>query len=620
MTAAAPTATILVVDDDPGLLRLIGKVLVREGFEPVTAASGREAVNWLAANRADLMLLDLKLPDIEGAELLQQLAAINRPVPFVIITGQGDERVAVEMMKRGALEYLVKDVQFLEFIPTVIRRALEQLAADRRLVEAEDARQQAEESSRQSDERLRWALEGAQGGAWAWNVQTGETWWSAEMYELWGMAPGSLIRLENSLARIHPDDVDHVRQAVARALAGVTRYQCEYRIHHPTRGGRWIAAHGRALPAATGAAVRLVGICLDITDRKQTEEALRRSEQALAAFFAEAPLGLMWVGPDGTVQRVNAAQLEHLRRPEEEVLGHAITEFGLSGELAVLLEQVAATESAIRNFRSHFQARDGSARHVLIDAKPVREGRRLVRSEWFVRDITRRVELEAEILNISEQERRRFGQDLHDDLCQTLTGIGFRLDTLAQQLATGVKTGADEVKQLAEMIRKTTRHARELAHGLAPVHFEADGLSGALQDLARRTAEVFGIDCRFECPRPVPVKNEATGIHLYRIAQEAVGNAVKHGRPRHIAIKLIQTDRQLVLGVRDDGRGLPRSPRKHQGIGLRIMNYRAGVIGGSLAVQRGPTGGTEVVCTVHLPPHVPKPGQHPGPPSSRGHP
>jgi DNA-binding NtrC family response regulator len=128
----------LVVDDDSGLLRLIQRSLQREGFSTALANSGQAAQDWLEQNRADLMLLDLKLQDIQGQDLVARLAQSGRCPPFIIITGQGDERVAVEIMKRGALDYLVKDVDFLQFVPSVVKRALEQLRKERRLAEAEE--------------------------------------------------------------------------------------------------------------------------------------------------------------------------------------------------------------------------------------------------------------------------------------------------------------------------------------------------------------------------------------------------------------------------------------------------------------------------------------------------
>ena len=135
--AALAGQMVLVVDDDRGLTRLIQRALEREGFCTTTATTGEAAQSWLMGHQADLMLLDLKLQDIEGAQLVERLVSGQKCPPFIIITGQGDERVAVEMMKRGARDYLVKDVDFLQFVPAVVRRALEQLDKERRLAEAE---------------------------------------------------------------------------------------------------------------------------------------------------------------------------------------------------------------------------------------------------------------------------------------------------------------------------------------------------------------------------------------------------------------------------------------------------------------------------------------------------
>src|SRR5262245_26315829 len=138
--------TVLVVDDDRGLSRLIQKALQRDGFSAVMAVSGQDAIAWLARNRADLMLLDLKLQDIEGKELVRYLGSVGHSVPFIVITGQGDERVAVDMMKRGALDYLVKDVDFLQFVPEVVHRAHKQWERDRELAATQAA---LEESRKQ---------------------------------------------------------------------------------------------------------------------------------------------------------------------------------------------------------------------------------------------------------------------------------------------------------------------------------------------------------------------------------------------------------------------------------------------------------------------------------------
>ena len=150
------------------------------------------------------------------------------------------------------------------------------------------------------------------------------------------------------------------------------------------------------------------------------------------------------------------------------------------------------------------------------------------------------------------------------------------------------------MKLLGEAITQT----RGLARGLYPVKAEPNGLMVALQELAARTKTLLKVGCRFNCPNPVLIENNIMATHLYRIAQEAVTNAIKHGKPDHITIGLAQTPHRISVGVTDDGTGIP-DRRNNKGMGLRIMQHRAGTIGASLVVQKNPKGGTTVVCSVH---------------------
>ena len=127
---------------------------------------------------------------------------------------------------------------------------------------------------------------------------------------------------------------------------------------------------------------------------------------------------------------------------------------------------------------------------------------------------------------------------------------------------------------------------------------EANGLMSALEDLANRVADLFKVSCRFECPQPVFVMDNTKATHLYRIAQEAITNAIKHGRAQQIEIRLSPAPEQITLTVSDDGVGFEAAARQPKGMGLRIMNHRASMIGGTVNLQKKPGGGTEMVCTV----------------------
>jgi signal transduction histidine kinase len=242
---------------------------------------------------------------------------------------------------------------------------------------------------------------------------------------------------------------------------------------------------------------------------------------------------------------------------------------------------------------------DGSIRHVHSVAQPIvgpdLQTRKFV---GFLQDITERKELETEISEISEREQSRIGHDLHDGLCQQLAGIEFRLLSLKQKLEEKSKKQAAEATKLAKLVRQAMEQTREVARGLSPVFLEQDGLMNALHELAKSTEDTFQISCSFNCPTPVLVHNNAVATHLCRIAQEAIHNAIRHGKAKFIVIHLFSQDGRIVLGVKDDGIGFPDKPPKHHGMGLRIMQYRAGMVGGSLVVQRDPEGGTSVVCTL----------------------
>ncbi len=212
-------------------------------------------------------------------------------------------------------------------------------------------------------------------------------------------------------------------------------------------------------------------------------------------------------------------------------------------------------------------------------------------------DVTERKRLEREIINVAQAEQQRIGQDLHDTLGQQLTGISFLAKALEQRLAAQVPAEAGQAAMISQMINEAIARTRALARGLSPIAVRAGGLPKALYELASGVERVFGLACRVELDDEARVGDEAVATHVYRIAQEAVNNAVKHARASSIRVRLSQRDGTVRLVVEDDGVGLPELRDDAEGLGLRIMGYRARMIGGRLDVRRGETGGTRVVCT-----------------------
>jgi len=209
--------------------------------------------------------------------------------------------------------------------------------------------------------------------------------------------------------------------------------------------------------------------------------------------------------------------------------------------------------------------------------------------------------LQKELLDITDTEQRRIGHDLHDGLGQHLTGIAFMSKLMEQRLTAKNIPEADDARKIAGLVNKAIGWTRDLARGLAPVDLDQEeGLASALKQVTESSLELFGTPCRFEMSGEVHFRNPPVAIHLYRIAQEALNNAIKHAKARNIVVRLTRTAGEIMISVEDDGKGFDPLSVQTGGMGLRIMKYRAKMINGNLEVRRRPGGGTVVACSCAL--------------------
>ena len=218
-------------------------------------------------------------------------------------------------------------------------------------------------------------------------------------------------------------------------------------------------------------------------------------------------------------------------------------------------------------------------------------------------DVTERNRLEREVLNIVEREQARLGHDLHDGVGQTMTGIVSLIEGLESDL-----TGRhrEDAARIRELIREAVAEIRRMSHGLSPTGVKYRGLVDALKMLAETVSLNHRTPCDCEIDASVKVSDSEVQAHLFRIAQEAVNNALKHGDPDNVSITLERVDGETCrLRVEDDGAG-PQKTKKgahaaKPGIGLRVMEYRAKLIGADLSVSPREEGGVEVACTFRSP-------------------
>jgi PAS domain S-box-containing protein len=374
------------------------------------------------------------------------------------------------------------------------------------------------------------------------------------------------------------------------------------------------------------------GITRDITERKQSEESLRglndtleqrvfertaelfaanqalRESQERFRQIAEAIPQVVWIGT------ADLSRTLYVSPAYEKVWGQPVE--GLYTDTMSMLEAIHPDdrERASRllsgmsgqgtnppSLEDQFRVvgPDGQERQVIGRTFPVRNDLGAVyRVSAVFEDVTKHLRLEQEVLSISEAEQRRIGQDLHDTLGQTLTGILYLARIIEQSLAARNAAEAKDAGQITQHIVQAIQTTRSLARGLCPVDMRAEGLMNGLRSFAEQATQVMGIACRFEAERPVLVHDSVAATHLYHIAQEATNNAVKHGHARHVDIRLYANKERITLAIEDDGVGIPENVDINNGMGLRIMTYRARMIGGQFRIRRrNPGTGTTVECS-----------------------
>ncbi len=399
--------------------------------------------------------------------------------------------------------------------------------------------------------------------------------------------------------QIHPDDKQRWSVEAAQMFLSGEALRSAYRVI--ARDGKviWFHCEAKMIRRSDGRPWFIHGVGFDITELKRVEQALHEERNVLSAILDTVGALVVVLDAEGRIVRLNRACEQTTGHSFAEVQGAPLWDLFIQTEerdrFRGILDQLRRG-SAVHNVEAYWVSKRGDRR--LIDWSLVVLPGSDTSDRFLIAtgvDITDRKRLEAAVLEISSREERRIGQDLHDGLGQHLTGIAFLSKVLEHKLSERSLPESADAAKIVKLVNEAIHKTRELARGLLPVMSDSRGLMSALQQWANEVEDLFQARCRFDCEDPVLVQNADAANHLYRIAQEAVHNAIKHGKASNIWIALSAGDDGGRLSVGDDGCGIADPPQQN-GMGLHIMRYRAGMIGGVLEVKPDDSHGTLVTC------------------------
>lgn len=555
----------------------------------------------------DIIITDYLMPGMTGLEFLQNLKKAQKDIPVLMITGQGDENIAVQAMKLGAWDYIVKSSNFFALLPRVI----EKVVRESRL----------KESLRQYQTRFQDLAERT--SDWIWEVNTkAEIMYSNPVIEnILGFGADEVTG--KPFYDLFPEQSKEIQNRrlmeIIEAANPVT--SVEHRLLH--KDGHEVIVETNAVPFfnKTGDLVGFRGVHRDISVRKRAEQAIRESEEKFRRIFEESPIGIELYDSRGKLIDANPACLEIFGIQDmSEIRGISLfdnpnlpedAKKGLTKGEAVKFEVTYDFEEVrrqryFRTSKSGYSYLDMLLTHLMFKGKDSFDGYLLL-----IRDMTRRKKIEEHVRSLSQQlmrageiERQRLSWDLHDHLAQDLSTLKISLDTLFDDYPDVPQFKKMRLNELSKQVQGIIMSVRNLAYNLSPASLTQLGLVPIVRRYCEEYSQNQGIEINLFSAGMEGVRLDFdTEIGLFRVIQEALKNIKRHAEAEHVIVRLIASFPKIILRIEDDGRGFDLESRLEEALnerrlGIRSMEERVALLNGKIRVDSRPMQGTKIVVEV----------------------
>ena len=470
-------------------------------------------------------------------------------------------------------------------------------------------RKMTERQLRENEERLRLATQTGKVGIWSWDIAADRITWTDSLFVMHGIEKEDFDGTVRGFAGlIHPDDADRVQAGIYASLNGGKPYELEFRVLRPDGTTAWL--YTNATIVGSGKRRRMIGATVEITARKEAELASQRLA-AIVHSSADAVISLDLIG---TITSWNKGAQKIFGYGADEAVGKPIMILLPEErwpEETEILDRIKRGEM-IEHYETIRMTKDGVALDISLTISPLRDADgTIVGASKIARDITHRKRAETairaretlqRIVEAQEAERNRIARDLHDHLGQQLTGLRLKLESI-KSIAAENPAVVNEIDQVCHQASQIDTDMSLLAWELRPVSLDSHGLSEALASFVREWGQSHGITAEFQCTSKSGRLAPEVETNLYRIAQEALNNILKHAGAKEVSVTLNQNSKEAVLVVEDDGRGFDPEktvPRADGGLGLVGMRERAALLGGRLEIESHESGGTAIYARIPL--------------------